>query len=388
MKAKIYKKIILLSFIFLFPSFALSQFIQLSPQEPNQNLNQTQTQGMQKKTSAVVALPDLIVESIWLNNQNHICFKLKNIGLGSPKDVDFSLAKIKLSYGSEEKEYNLANIDPQKLLFKSAGIVSFTTDIALKEPTRVTAEIDFRNNIPEARENNNFLSITLTPKDLTFVQESISNVSEQKLHKIKEAKVLLQTIKVIYPNGGEIWKIGEKHNISWEFSGPHTNLEIAIKNNKRRILLTYTYSGSSSFEWIISKNIPPDSYKVEIISRDGRIKDESDGWIQITLPEVDLVVYLETPREVSNWYTKIRVINRGTRVLNNVFLEWLKIDINRTVRKQEGAGFNIMYPNRFYEVTIHGDVDCCTEVFVDRENLQRESEFLRYDNHISTCSDY
>jgi len=191
MKNKIYKKIILLSFILLLPSFAFCQPIRIRPQESAQSLNQTQTQGIERESSVVsevVALPDLIVESIWLNNQNYICFKLKNIGLGSPKDADFSLAKIKLSYGASIKEYNLSNIDPQKLLFKSAGIVSFTTDIELKAPTRVTAEVDSRNNISETKENNNLLSLNLMPKSLTLNREEEENKDLTVAQKIQVDK--------------------------------------------------------------------------------------------------------------------------------------------------------------------------------------------------------
>ena len=186
MKREIYQIIKFLLFLFLFSSFCFAQPIQLSPQEPAQTLNQPKPQEMKKAPFSVSALPDLIVENIWLNDQNRICFKLKNIGLGSPQEKDFSLAKLKLIYGSREREYNLFNIDPQRLLYRPSGTVSFATDIEIKEPLRVTVEVDFQNNIPETKENNNILSLTLIPrKDLkeSPVGQQISSASEQVISK-------------------------------------------------------------------------------------------------------------------------------------------------------------------------------------------------------------
>ena len=392
MKREIYQMVKFLLFLFLFSSFCFAQPIQLSPQEPAQPLNQTQT--IQKKPSAVVALPDLIVESIWLNNQNRICFKLKNIGLGSPQEKDFSLAKLKLIYGSREREYNLFNIDPQRLLYRPSGTVSFATDIELKEPLRVSVEVDFRNNIPETKENNNILSLNLMPrKDLkeSPVGQQISSTSEQVVSKEEEITqkfIVSPTLKVIYPNGGEKFTIAiDNVNLQWDYNGPPTVFKIALKNmHGREFLLFYLSSGYKNMEKKFDYTIPPDRYKLEIVSEDGKIKDESDGWFQVVLPEVNLGfghIIRDHPQNPGVKQVKLRIINRGTKTLRYVFFKWIFLAKDNTYLGEGSAGIDLVYPNIYYDTDwiINVTKGYKVRIFLDPDNKQQEPEVLRYDNY-------
>uniref|UniRef100_A0A7V6CDH2 CARDB domain-containing protein n=1 Tax=Thermodesulfobacterium geofontis TaxID=1295609 RepID=A0A7V6CDH2_9BACT len=346
---------------------------------------------MKKVPSSVSALPDLIVESIWLDNQNRICFKLKNIGLGSPQERDFSLAKLKLIYGSREREYNLFNIDPQRLLYRPSGTVSFATDIELKEPLKVSVEVDSRNNIPETKENNNILSLNLMPrKDLkeSPVGQQISSTSEQVVSKEEEITqkfIVSPTLKVIYPNGGEIIRSGEKIVLRWEFSGPPIPVEIAIKNDKRRIIITKALK-HYEHEVKFGDYIPPDSYKLEIVSEDGKIKDESDGWFQVVLPEVNLGfghIIRDHPQNPGVKQVKLRIINRGTKTLRYVFFKWIFLAKDNTYLGEGSAGIDLVYPNIYYDTDwiINVTKGYKVRIFLDPDNKQQEPEVLRYDNY-------
>jgi len=97
-------------------------------------------------------------------------------------------------------------------------------------------------------------------------------------------------LKLISPNGGEVWKKGETHTISWEGAG-YDFLWIVLLNEKDE-MEGYLYSQnalSGSIEWdtksanpLVSNSfISPGTYKIQIDDSHGNI-DESDGFFSIT----------------------------------------------------------------------------------------------------------
>jgi hypothetical protein len=77
---------------------------------------------------------------------------------------------VRVTYGQGHKDYALKIVDPGKALARAGGAVSYTTDIELGSPAKVTAEVDGTRQIPEAREDNNLLSASLRPR-LAISQE-------------------------------------------------------------------------------------------------------------------------------------------------------------------------------------------------------------------------
>lgn len=109
-------------------------------------------------------LPDLIVERVWLDSRNHIVLTLKNTGKGPVSDDSHAKGYVKVTYGVGQRDFALTMVDPGKAVSRSGGAVSFTTDIELNSPTRVTVEVDSARQISESREDNNLLSTSLTPR--------------------------------------------------------------------------------------------------------------------------------------------------------------------------------------------------------------------------------
>jgi len=124
----------------------------------------------QPSTPQPTLLPDLVVEKVWLDGRNHIVLTLKNTGKGSVSDDFYVKGCVRVTYGVSQKDYAIKMVDPGKTLARSGGVVTYTTNIELREPTRVMVEVDSTRQIPESREDNNLLSASLTPK-LAISQE-------------------------------------------------------------------------------------------------------------------------------------------------------------------------------------------------------------------------
>lgn len=82
------------------------------------------------------------------------------------------------------------------------------------------------------------------------------------------------TIKVIYPNGGENWSVGEKHKIKFEVNGNvNPNHVVALRMVPGEIPITYLPTASSSYEWIVPNvvsygdsisKLTPGLYKIKV----------------------------------------------------------------------------------------------------------------------------
>jgi hypothetical protein len=139
-------------------------------------------------------------------------------------------------------------------------------------------------------------------------------------------------------------------------------------------------------------NPPPGHYRLQIMTLDGAVKDESDRSFEIIRPPVDLRCAFRTQikreggtQKKPYWYVTIMIHNKGTKTLNNVMFNWV-ITKNNVVIKQDGAGFGLMYPNKIYESDLRQLLSSGKwriEVFVDPENRQNETESLLHDNKVS-----
>jgi len=209
---------------------------------------------------------------------------------------------------------------------------------------------------------------------------------------VKQKIQPLQTIKVLSPNGGEKWEIGKEYTIRWETRGNIRSVKIMLENGGKLIMLTGNIgtTNDGTHQWTPRWNNPPTGhYRLQLMSLDGAVKDESDGSFEVISPPVDLSCTFRTQIKWEGgthkkpiWYVTIMIHNKGTKTLNNVMFNWV-ITKNNVVIKQDGAGYGLMYPNKLYEADLRQLISPGTwriEVFVDPENQQGENEYLRKDN--------
>ncbi|NIO20477.1 MAG: hypothetical protein GTN76_06985, partial [Candidatus Aenigmarchaeota archaeon] len=110
--------------------------------------------------------------------------------------------------------------------------------------------------------------------------------------RIQPKPKLLQTIKVLSPNGGETWETGGRYTIRWTSKGIQGNIRIILQSPGRsdkiaeRVPLT-----RGSYSYTIPANIPEGyKYKISIMTPDGKRKDASDGFFSIkTKKEIRII---------------------------------------------------------------------------------------------------
>jgi hypothetical protein len=213
-----------------------------------------------------------------------------------------------------------------------------------------------------------------------------------------QKKEILRALKIISPNRGEKWEIGNEYTIRWESRGVFSpnSVRISLAGGHTPILITSqsgtTNDGSHNWRprW---NNPPPGHYKLQITSLDGAVKDESDGSFEVIRPAVDLTCTFRTQIKHEGgttkkpfWYITIIIHNKGTKTLNSVLFNWV-ITRDNVVVEQNGAGYGQMYPNKMYETTVRQLISrgkWHIEVYVDPDNRQGENEYLRNDNTAST----
>ena len=90
------------------------------------------------------------------------------------------------------------------------------------------------------------------------------------------------SIKVIYPNGGEIWEKGKKYTIRWESKGLSGNVKIMLKwghGSGGWFTVTESAVNSGSYNYTVPKTgigQEGGEFKVYVLTRDESIKDASD----------------------------------------------------------------------------------------------------------------
>ena len=112
---------------------------------------------------------------------------------------------------------------------------------------------------------------------------------QQRLAETKSPCATSQpSITVTSPNGGETWKQGETHNITWTSNGvDNVMIELDKTNPNTGWHLTYSVPASSgSFSWIVPVTITPGyDYKVKIWdTTNSSITDLSNNYFAIAAP--------------------------------------------------------------------------------------------------------
>jgi hypothetical protein len=92
------------------------------------------------------------------------------------------------------------------------------------------------------------------------------------------SKSLAPFIKILSPNGGEVWEIGKTYEIKWtNTTGKEVVIELVRSSTGFSTLLTSAGPTKTSFTWTIPSKIQPaQDYKIRIKTTDGTVVDTSD----------------------------------------------------------------------------------------------------------------
>lgn len=116
-----------------------------------------------QKISVAKSLPDLAAEKIELDKDCNLIFTVSNGGPGAiPEDL-FKDCVIQVRIGQYQENFylgmvskrNKPPVDPNGVLLKPGGRVSFNTGIRIQEETKAAIYVDFQNKIEESNNDNN-----------------------------------------------------------------------------------------------------------------------------------------------------------------------------------------------------------------------------------------
>ena len=172
---------------------------------------------------------------------------------------------------------------------------------------------------------------------LLFLPVCISNQIKTKTLKPKKATVK-PSITVLYPNGGEKWEKGGKYNIQWKSTGIKGKVKIKLKWGRGHggwYTLTGSTDNDGSFEYTVPESLghTGNLFKIHVMNSTEFVKDESDGFFRILIPEYLKLVYPNGGEELEQFreYT-IRWISRGKVGIVQLWVE-----------KKNGHKYNLIY---------------------------------------------
>ncbi|OGP87193.1 MAG: hypothetical protein A2156_08055 [Deltaproteobacteria bacterium RBG_16_48_10] len=247
----------------------------------------------------IVELPDLVVDSIWLDNQCHINFKLRNVGKGNISDGEHRESVVRVQFGSEIKDLLLGRIDPNGVLKRAGGSVSFDTQILLKAPLEVRVIVDFNRRIQETDpgERNNEKTVKLTPQCASAVQSPRGIPRESSFEETKSIKSgapLTRAPKASPSPGGEVtytaggitvtnpaqdstWEWEKSYAIQWKSSPSALGiLKIVLFGEKgNQVQQIGLNQDQGTYNWKVPSNIPNGKYFIRISTLNNLISGDS-----------------------------------------------------------------------------------------------------------------
>lgn len=185
------KAVILFSFVFTFVFW-----IQAGPSFSEDGKTSTKDiimQGLKvlQGFQGQKALPDLIVEKIWLDDSCQINVRVKNNGNAAIPDVEYSKAVMRIASGKLFKDFPYTDalatgqtvVDPGGALKAPGGSVEFNTGVKINRSLKVSVFVDPRRSIQESNEGNNRKIEELNPQCSQQIQttgmDSSSTPSER-----------------------------------------------------------------------------------------------------------------------------------------------------------------------------------------------------------------
>jgi hypothetical protein len=212
-----------------------------------------------KPAQATPALPDLIVERVWLDKEGFINFQLKNAGQAEIPNREHRQGMVRVTYGRNHKDFSFRKtlkkrppVDPKGLLKKPGGVVPYNTQIRVKERLTITVVVDCTKRIAEANEQNN--------QGISLGLAALKDVREKTAEQVKPTpppeamQEITQREEIRTLEGGEPGRGGE-HDPDLEIesfdilAGPIIPVPGSIEVDRDwGNRATYTYNGSGEYE--------------------------------------------------------------------------------------------------------------------------------------------
>jgi len=196
----------------------------------------TSTQPRQSLSkNPIKSLPALGIEKIWLDRQNIIHFTLKNRGKGTLSAVQHAKGKVRVSFGSASRTFNLKAVDPNQLLKRPGGTVSFNAHITVTQAVNVKVKIFFPGRKPEISLKSNPLTIRLNPR-LPRIAPQTKTEMPSTQQTVKRSEL---TIGKIYLKNGtlhvRIKNIGRRHLTKTDLDPVRLRITLNGKTFQRRM---------------------------------------------------------------------------------------------------------------------------------------------------------
>jgi hypothetical protein len=109
-------------------------------------------------------------------------------------------------------------------------------------------------------------------------------------------------ITVLSPNGGESWKVGETHTITWNSQNLSANARIQIGFGTGEGIITSSALNTGSYSWTIPQTIGSgNNYKINVYALDNGIGDWSDAPFSIVAAGTNSGVSVISPNGGESW---------------------------------------------------------------------------------------
>lgn len=142
---------------------------------------------------------------------------------------------------------------------------------------------------------------------------------------------IVQTIRILTPNGGETWREQQTRTITWDSKAvTQVNIEYTINNGLNWSPIVSNYSSSGTYEWSIPANTNSTQCKVRISDAvDGDPSDESNSSFAIMLtPEISKITFPTNGATIlAGEQINIRWESKGIR---KVKIEYNRNDLNQS----------------------------------------------------------
>lgn len=117
------------------------------------------------------ALPDLVIDSLSVDQGGQVVVRVKNVGLAPVPDSVWTkphAASCGVYLRALDSKWaggkSIWGFDPQKALQPPGGTAEYRSTLKIGRPTRITVSVDHTNQVQESNEANNTRTETLTPE--------------------------------------------------------------------------------------------------------------------------------------------------------------------------------------------------------------------------------